>query len=196
MTTFATLEELKDALTGTGGVSPKMTNDSRLQGLLNELSDFFVDETNRSFDPNPPLDDSGEDTAEDAVVTLHIGRHRVIPVPDARVLTSVSLNGGSPLAVGRDYETLAQNGVVVGLILHRHHGHGQPVTLTGRFGIWPIPAAANGAVIEMAARAYKSQDARYGDVVALPDGGSVSYFKTLPARAQATIDNYSLAPNP
>jgi len=200
---IATADELLARLAGPGAPPPKNANVAILTDLLQEHQVIVEQYTGRRFSPNPPLDSANGDTAPDVAVTINVQRRKVIPLPDARVVTSVALGGATLLSTSsyRDYELLSNDGVFTDLVLYpdqpnrfplAHYSGWNTITVTGRFGIWPVPADIKGALLLMCARAYKEQEARFGDVVNLGDGGSVAYYKTLPPRAKMTLDRYAL----
>jgi hypothetical protein len=211
---LATLAEIKAFL---GGVT-KTTDDALLQMLLDGQAARLSRVTGRSFTRNPALDDDGVDSSPDAVVTLQGNYRRRISIPDARVVTSVAVDGTvlDPTAYRLVGDDLAMTDLTIappppawpgGALLPWDawggwgaawgiglHNLGQVVTVTGRFGITPVPADVKDAFLMMVARAYKEKDARYGDMVELPDGGSVNYFRQFPPRVAQTIALISRSP--
>ena len=74
------------------------------------------------------------------------------------------------------------------------HNLGQTVTITGRFGITPIPDDVINVYRLMVSRAYKEREARYGDLVQLQDGSTINYFKQFAPEVQQTIALISRSP--
>ena len=203
---LATLAELKSRL----GNITKTTDDAFLQQLLDEHSAIVEMLTGRSFTPNPPLASDGTDTLPVVTLTIDAAYRGTISIPDARVVTAISMDG-NPL-VAQDYRLVGDRagGVPVyhDLILQPLAGItpgwaragwqtgwavGRTLTITGRFGIWPVPPEIKGACLLMCARAYKEKDARYSDLVELPDGSAVHYYRSqLPPRVSMVLDNYAV----
>jgi hypothetical protein len=130
---------------------------------------------------------------------------RRVRVPDARSITSVTLDG---TAVA-DYQPVSRNGVVVQLALGddgnwtRSLGYTEswpPVTartvvVTGRFGFAQIPVDLAGAIYQLAARWHYERQAQYADQVEVLEGTAVqSYYRQLPPRVKLVFASYAVPP--
>lgn len=160
----------------------KTTSDVLLQAILDGALDFAVGETRRQFGElggpgDPPVTIDRYPTDE-----------RLIRVPDARQVTTVTIDGAATTAwrlIGRQpagttpYPWLRLDA--------RTSGHLQ---ITGKFGFTALPAALADAVYTHAARHYRERDALYGDTVALDDGQVVTFDRAMPARVRATYRAY------
>jgi hypothetical protein len=204
---LASLEDIKGWL---GGIA-KASDDVLLQTLLDGQAARLARVTGRSFTPNPALDEQGGDTAPDAVVTLQGKYRRRISIPDARVVTSVVVDGTTldPSAYRLVGDDLAMTDLDLAPSLFPCEPRwdpwafqgwqptpnlGQQVVITGRFGITPVPDDVMDVYMLMVARAYREKDARYSDQVQLPDGGVANYFRQFPPRVAQTIALISRSP--
>lgn len=181
MAHVATLSELKNYLKLRGDAS----NDV-LQTMLDSAEALTETYTGRSFRPDPALV-AGADTAPAVTKVLPVHRRAVL-VPDARLITAVTLDGEtvSPISstVTDGYATYGAPHVTT-LVLPRSGYH---VSITGRFGYYPPPPEIKDAVLAMAARRYRERDAGYGDAVQTPEGGVVSYFRSIPGSVRIILD--------
>jgi hypothetical protein len=163
--------------------------------------------------PDPPLDDEGNDTGDPVERTFAV-KGRQIVIPDARSIESVVVDpttSPTTLTEGDGYSVMRCNGVIVRLTLGREHRYlwdddgpcslhrfnsaqrQHYVTVTGRFGITPLPGDLRKGILHLAARAYHEMNAQYADQVAVADGmGVQSYFRQLPPPVKLAFANYEL----
>jgi len=160
----------------------KTTSDVLLQSILDGALDFAVGETRRQFGELGGVGDPA------VTIDRYPDDERLVRVPDARQVTTVTLDGAATTAwrlMGRQpagtipYPWLRLD--------DRATGHLQ---ITGKFGFTVLPAALADAIYTHAARHYRERDALYGDTVTLDDGATVHFNKTLPARVRATYCQY------
>lgn len=140
------------------------------------------------------------DTNPVVTVTVPANYRRNIAIPDARTVTSVTLDGQALSSNGYQLIGGGGSGAATDLTLTPlgpvTQGWlptlGQTLAITGRFGIWPVPPDIKDAVLLMVSRAYRERDAAYGDVIQMQDGGVVNYFRQMPLRARAILDSYRI----
>jgi hypothetical protein len=194
---LATLADLKSLL---GFTQTDVPRDALLTRYLNSASLQIERYTGRNFTPNPALV-SGSDTAADATLVVDARYQTRLALPDARVVTSLTLDGRTIVAGSYQLDTDPLTGTSTFIDLNPTAPlSGYPVSpvtpagltlsIVGRFGIWPVPDDIVDACLTIAARRYQARTASWGDAVQTPDGGVVNYFRTLPAEIQSILDGY------
>ncbi len=158
-----------------------------------EVLQAYLDEALEQAQAPPPhgcgrlLIPDPEDEDDDPVqrrIRAHGGRF--VRIPDAREITEVLVDDD----VVTDYETKSRNGVIVGLELPDEC---DAVKVTGRFGLWPIPASLGGAIYILAARSYYEQAAQFADQVEVLEGTAVhSYYRQLPPRTKLAFASFTV----
>lgn len=140
------------------------------------------------------------------VATTYTGRVRNgrIRVPDARTVTAVTV-GGVAVTV---YELTSDHGYITHVVidpdasLPTGWASEWPIgnrsrlvaSVTGTFGMDPIPDDLADAIYTHAARNWKEKEAMYADQVALDEGGAVvNYFRSMPPRVKAVYEDYRMA---
>lgn len=133
-------------------------------------------------------------TSGDPVVTFTAradGLRFLHRLPDARSLATVVADGVT--LTSADY------------LLHGHPGPDDPaaiielaaaaavVVVTGRFGFTPLPGDLRDSILTLAARRYNERQLGGADARELPEGGIVSYFRSLPAPVKSTLELYRRA---
>lgn len=175
--------------------------------------------TGRRLVPSPALVNTGTDldpvwadTADPVAETIEANGRRRVLVPDAREITSVSVDG----AVTEDFKAESRDGMIVALRFGPsiapydggYYGYTyaslrpwtdrmpQEVIITGRFGfLAPLPANLRDAIYVLAARSYYERGAQYADSVAVGEGATADvYYRQLPPRTRMVFQSYVLPP--
>jgi hypothetical protein len=174
-----------------------------VEGLVASAEDFVERYTGRRFSPDPPLDDNGGDTLDPVTYTFTISSgETVIRIPDLRSATSVLLNGNAILEQISAYGTGYRLGQSQGTPATRIYVNyplwvgSSPGTLQiiGRWGWLSPPDSVKHAVMALTMRMYRERDAAFADSVAVADGSVLSYFRTMPASIQGSLDLYKAGP--
>lgn len=199
-----TLDEVKAYL---GQHIASNADDSLLVALIASVENRVAEYTGRMFAPDPPLDQHGQDTLPPVSRTVLLrGRPRdwwvqpypyydprTVDIPEAREVDTVTIQGET--VSGWELLPHSRWPVYTRLAIF-DPSFPRPVTaypqivLTGRFGWYPPPESIKDAIKIMVARRYRERDAGYSDMVAFPDGGTVSFFRQFNPTVQATLDNY------
>ena len=123
----------------------------------------------------------------------------VVKIPHAREVDGVSIQpvlGGPVVILNASQYTLEADSTVQQTVYRRvvvtdvTLPPARTLTVTGRFGIYPVPADIADAVLLMSARRFYEKSAVYGDIVQMEDGAVVNFFKQFPASVRAIIDSY------
>jgi hypothetical protein len=155
--------------------------------------------TGRVLAPDPTR------ATDDPVVRRVLSTRRRIRVPDAREITTVTLDGTALTT----FEPLEKNGLIVQLDIADDYGwtqrsawdcyqEGAPfvrrtVVITGRFGFETIPEPLAGAIYVLAGRWHNERQAQYADQVEILEGGAVqSYYRQLPPRVRLAFAEYQV----
>ena len=150
--------------------------------------------TGRLLAPDPPH------PTDDPVTRRVLSTRRRIRVPDAREITSVTLDDTAITA----FEPIWKNGLIVQLDIADDYAwtqragwdayqEGAPfirrtVEITGRFGFETIPEPLAGAIYVLAGRWHNERAAQYADQVEILEGGAVqSYYRQLPPRVRLAV---------
>lgn len=149
--------------------------------------------TGRLLIPDPARD------ADPVVERALTSTRRRVRVPDARTITTVSVDGSAVTG----YTTTLHRGLVVQLLL-ADDGQWVPdpstqvyssraVTVTGRFGFEQVPIDLAGAIYQLAARWHYERQAQYADQVEVMEGAAVqAYFRQLPPRVKLVFASYAV----
>lgn len=163
-------------------------NDSLLQAILDAALDTAAAETRRQLGP---LGGAGDPPV---AVTRTINAQRAIRVPDARSLTTVTVDGAA--VTGWQLAGRRPAGTQPAPYLILPAPTTGTVVATGLYGFTTLPAALADAIYTHAARHYRERDALYGDTVTLDDGSDVHFYRQFPVRVRAVYDLYRIAPGP
>lgn len=161
--------------------------------------------------PAMPTDPDVE-PPEPAIWRVALAGRRMVRIPDARELVSVTVDGA---AVTSELESTGVGGTVAawwgfssapgcqpsGYRLYARPGHpahaillpgagGGVLELQGYFGFHPTPPGIRLAVLQWAHRVYNEVLSRGADQVADPEGGAWAYFRQIPAGIASEIDRY------
>lgn len=191
-----------------GDLKEERVNGQRVQDLIDAAEAFVSRYCRRQFAPEPTLAADGSDTnpAVTKTFVVPLGR-RILRITDLRSASVVALNG-NPIS------NVMAGGVTLGYQLNGDtqepttsidllqpygtatYGYSTSVygngllSITGRWGWNPVPPDVKDAIRALTIRMYRERDAAWADSVALPDGSVLSYFRTLPARVQGTLQQY------
>lgn len=184
MARLTTIEALR-AYTGVQGAG----KEAALQAALDGAEAFAERYTGRRFAPEPALVNGG-DTANPVTKTFSVRRPGPVRVPDLRVAVGVSFNGGvaeyDPLDATDD-DPSTDIYLDYGLTLHQPPGQ---LSIEGRWGFLVTPPDVTDAVLALASRRYHERLAAFSDAVQTPEGGVLSYFRSLPASVKGVLDSY------
>lgn len=186
-------------------------NVSLLGRLLDAASAVVIRRSSRNFKVEPALVNTGTvqapvwvDSAAAVAKVLPV-RNGSVRLPDLRAVTSVAFEGFTLTA--DDYELTTVGGddlpfiwmdFVPGapaydVVRSPYRTLRPKVTITGRWGIWPIPDLVPDveyAVCAIAARMFSKKDARWADTVqAGLESAAFTYYKELPADVQGVIES-------
>lgn len=182
-----------------------------LELLLLAASEAAEQRRQRLFHAWPAIPTDDADPPDPVTWTVTLAGRRMVRIPDARILTSVKVDGAtitSELDAGADasawwgwygqpaggvdlrgYRLYARAGHPAHAILLPRPGCGV-LELTGYFGYHPTPPVIRLAVLQWAHRIYNEIQARGADQIADPEGGAFAYFRQIPAGIASAIDSY------
>ena len=210
---IVTLEQLKIML----GIT-KSTSDVALTGIINGVSYVVSRLTAKSFTARPasPSDSPvsvsvpvgmpppprsllwGPASFGTPLGSIATAQEWPITIPHASEIDSLSLDTTGVLEAGQyilEPDHTLQDSLWTPywrrvVIIDPGALPAQTLTVTGRFGIVPAPEDLADVILAMCARRYKERDASWGDSVQLPDGGLISYYRSLPPWVRLVIDSY------
>lgn len=206
---IVSLGDLKDSL----GVK-KPDRDADLMRIVRGVTVIIERLTAKRFSPTPELASDPAVTVTAAVGMAPVPRSLLwgpasfgtplgsvrtaqewpITIPHASEIDALSLDTTGALLAGQYVletdSTLQDPYTRRVVILDPAALPAQTLTVTGRFGIVPAPDDLVDAALSMCARRYKERDASWGDSVQLPDGGLISYYRSLPPWVRLVIDSY------
>jgi hypothetical protein len=171
-----TLDELKEQVKVT-----RADNDDLLQRILNAAIALARIKTGRQLD-KLPSSGSGDHTIERRVA----GGVRFIRIPDAREITTVTLDEDDPLEES-DLAYHSQDGVIVAIGLPAHCA--TTCEVVGKFGFDPLPDDLFQAIVEEAASRYYDRTTGNADSAASEEYGGGS-FSRPPGFARMVFRNY------
>lgn len=187
---LATVAELKSYLSwpSTGGAG----EDTLLSQLLDGASAFVEGETGRQFQPEGT---SGAPVSK----TLSTRGRDLIQIPDLRQVVTLTLNGvafpARPSTGGAGYElgrvpatslTLVDASFAINPL--------NDLVISGVWGHNPVPADVKDATLVLAARRYAERKASFSDSVQDLEGGTLAYFRAMPAYVKAVIERWTPLP--
>jgi hypothetical protein len=198
----------KTYLPGEGGaVRPE--NETLLDKLVLGASGSIASRTNRNFIPDPPVDltdpDNPVDAAPPTTRSFVVPRSGSIRIPDLRSYTSISF-GAASLTENVDFELtqvpderypyvfldiLSTAQAITPFDVVNVVGAAQPtISITGRWGIWPVPDEVQNACAILAARMFAKKDGKWAD---LSQGGmqvaAFQFYSALPDEIQSVINS-------
>lgn len=155
----------------------------------------------RELSPDPPR------STDAAVTRTVLSTRRRVRIPDAREITTVTVDGTATTA----YATLERDGLIVQLDLvddgqwtDRWRGSDlqegraairRTIAVTGRFGFAVLPDDLAGAIYVLAARWHYERAALFADQVAVLEGTAVqSYYRQIPPRVALAFAAYAIPP--
>lgn len=196
MGSVATSDELMRYL-GVGGDNPARVNPERLTDALNAAEGWAKRYTGRVFGPEPALV-SGADTGSPVTKTFAVRKQGWIRIPDLRTATAVTLNG-TALVENTDYVFEVYSGEEPHTMIRLVNwtaftspfniSVSSSLAITGRWGMYPVPDEVKDAVLTLAARQYRRQDAMFSDVVDT-GAGIYEFSRGVPDSVKTALDLY------
>lgn len=186
MARIATIQELAPLV----AIHDRAKMDEDVLNLFLDGAESFAERwTGRTFSPDPPLDDDGNDTLPDVAKSFSArNKTRLIRVPDLRSASSVTLDGS---VLVRDTSFYFDSYVEPALFLElatRFTGSGRgELVVTGRWGPLEVDPDIKMAVLTLAARGYARKDANFSDVLNTAAGAQMFWSANMPQEVAAVF---------
>lgn len=172
-----------------------------LEAAFDQAQAPWPDGCGRLLRPDPPIVNTGTeeapvwaDSGDPVVHTFKPGGRRRVMLPDARSLVEGAvLVDGTAVPAGSattdGYELLMHKGVYVQLSVPT--GTYGEVSVTGKFGFYPLPATLREAIYALANRYWLERAALQSDTVAVGEGAApLTYLRQLPPRVRVAFSAY------
>lgn len=184
------------------GVTRREGVDDDVFTLMLDSAEWFAEKyAGRTFSPIPGPDGDGLDTNPPVAKSFPARGRRRIKIPDLRTLTGISIDGGSTLVYGYDYdyEITGDEATAKSIVLSPQlfFPIGQPglLTITGRWGFWPeAPPTAKELVLMLCARKWKKRSAGWTDILRTAEGAELFWTKDMPEDIRAALDMFNGGP--
>lgn len=180
-------------------------DDVVLERRLNAALGALASHTRRLFTPRPalvavapPTDPATyEDTADPVAFTRPVRSARWVRVPDARDVTSISVDGvaTTDFELHRNRDSDPDEWPYVWIELGSPPSTATRCEVTGRFGFVDFDDELEDAIYTVAAHRHFSADAGYADAIRSQAFGDRVWLKQFPTTVQTTLASLIVDPN-